>query len=848
MSTHHFLFAALIIALVGSPIRADLYQPEANSRCSINLGDSPWKFLKEDPFPAAESPSYDDSSWTDVGVPHCFNDQDTFVNVGAGVKGMFRGTVWYRKHFKLDAAFNGKKIFIEFQGVNIACAVYVNGKFVPNNSKVAQPGEVTHVFGFTPFVIDVTDDVKFGDLDNVLAVRVSNNKEKWYTWPGFGNSPGFGMGSGGIFRPVYLHVTDPVHIPLNVFSNVNQWGTSLATLSADKNTAEIQIQTNVVNDGTSDQNVTLVTQVVDEQGQVVLEIKNDSKVAAGETHLFDQTGKIAQPHLWFPNDGSAKPQYLYKVYSIVRSAGRTTDVFESPLGIRTIKWDADYPYFNGVRYDLYGFGTRYDYPGLGTAVPEARQWADMQLAAECGGNLLRPGHVPCAPATVDACDRYGIALAQPSGDNEGAFRKDAPDTLQYKREVHRDIIVRDRNHPSIAFWEASNGGFIPGFLPELVGLTAQWDNLTPRETAPRATVDYPTAKKQLDICPDRESVKVLGACHDGIATKIAFPTHPVWTAESWIASAPRYDWDESIFKAEIYVKKVQDSKQAKLFGFAHWYLAETTGENEKPGPHVDVAHDHAGGAHEPSHSRSLDDAAMDGNRIPELIYNVYKNAVLIPYSIRPGVTLGGNWNRSGTVEVKAWSNCPAVKLYLNGVDLGTQTPEGPFDQDPFRAIWQVPWQAGTLKAVGISANGQEVCSDQLVTAGEPDHVELSVDAPTTGPDGHIFAVEANGTNAAYVLARIVDKDGNVCPLAHPPITFSVSGPGKYCGSWNQEVYDGKPIGYHAPGDPELDAEAGQMKVAVRATFTPGTVVVTATSPGLQGGTTTFQTVAVKSTN
>ena len=286
--------------------------------------------------------------------------------------------------------------------------------------------------------------------------------------------------------------------------------------------------------------------------------------------------------------------------------------------------------------------------------------------------------------------------------------------------------------------------------------------------------------------------------------------------------------NESIAKAETYVKKVQDSKQHKLFGLAHWYLNETTGED-----------------YGKADSRTLNCAAVDGNRIPELIYEIYQNAVLVPFAVKPGVVLAGNWNRSGTVEVKGWSNCPGVRLYLNDKSLGEQKPEDPYGAHPFRVTWQVPWAAGKLRAAGLDAQGAEVCSYQLVTAGAPDHLELGVEPPFQRPDGRKYQIAANGSDAGFVLAKIVDRDGNLCTDASNPITFKVSGPGQYCGSWNQKVYAGKPVTFHAPGDPELDAEAGQMKVAVRSTFVAGAVTVTASSPGIKEGTTTFTTVPVE---
>ena len=163
---------------------------------------------------------------------------------------------------------------------------------------------------------------------------------------------------------------------------------------------------------------------------------------------------------------------------------------------------------------------------------------------------------------------------------------------------------------------------------------------------------------------------------------------------------------------------------------------------------------------------------------------------------------------------------------------------------PFQCHWSVAWAAGTLTAQGLDANGNVVCSDQKVTAGAPDHIALVVDTPIVKPNGEVFTITANATDAALILAKVVDANGNWCPTDSSLVTFAVSGPGNYRGGSDQFVTANKPLGYHSPLDPELKSEGGLCKVAVRSTFTPGVVTVTATSPGLGSGTASFTTVAV----
>jgi hypothetical protein len=249
---------------------------------------------------------------------------------------------------------------------------------------------------------------------------------------------------------------------------------------------------------------------------------------------------------------------------------------------------------------------------------------------------------------------------------------------------------------------------------------------------------------------------------------------------------------------------------------------------------------------------------LDFNRIPKFLYYVYQSA-WTPYSIKPVVALAHHWNRSGALTVNAFSNCPKVRLSINGTPQGDVAPNTPSTSManaadltetatdlPFQAVWKVTWAAGTLRADCLDANGQVVpgAFDQKVTAGAPDHIVLAVEPPLVKPSGEAFAIEANGTDAAFVLATVVDAQGNRVPTANNPITFAVSGPGTYRGGSDQLVTAGQPVTYHSPGDPELSAEGGMCKVAVKAQFTAGTVTVTATSPGLGMGTASFQVSSV----
>ncbi|MBN1410193.1 MAG: DUF4982 domain-containing protein, partial [Spirochaetales bacterium] len=829
------LVCLLLAATTGANLCfAETYTLEPSNRVKINLGETPWKFLQSDPS-GAQDPGYNDSSWESVGIPHCWNDTDTYINEmsGGGDGSMAGGTCWYRKHFTLDSAYSSRKIFIEVEGAHVGAQLYINGTFIPGNSAVNP--QATHVIGFIGFLVDVTPYVQFGGADNVLAIRVGKSGG-FYADPGFSLVFRFGQADGGLFRPVWMYITDKVHVPSNVYSPLNRWGTYVATTSASDASATVRIQTNVQNENSASQSVTLTTKVVDANNNVVLNMENSQSVGGGQTYMFDQTGSISSPHLWYPAASLYGSPYMYKVYHIVKIGGTTVDVFQSPLGIRTITWDGNFPYINGHQHYLYGASGRYDYPALGSAVPDEQKWRDAKLTADIGGNLWRPGHSSCSISFVDACDAYGIMLIQPSGEGEGSFSTSA--ITDYKRtlksELHRDMIIRDRNNPSILAWEASNADIDPGFADTLRNMVRTWDSITPRKQAVRGGPQW--SAEDIFAC-------TLTGCEIGL--KNAHPNNPTWGAEAWGRHSSRFAYDHEIEFAGEFIQNWRKAKQANCFGLAHWFLAETPGE----------AGDFVEGANATT-VRSFGSSMMDFNRIPKLLYYIYKVAWQ-PYSIKPSVVLAHHWNRSGNVRVNAFSNCPSVRLLINGANQGTRTPnawtgtgEGT-DQNttqlPFQCYWDVSWASGTLRAEGLDAGGNVVCYDEKVTAGNPSRIVLTVEPALVKPNREAFRIKANGTDAAFILARVVDSNGNWCPTASGTINWSVSGPGNYRGGSDQFVTAGQPKTYHSPLDPNLAIEGGMCKVAVRSTFTSGTVTVTASSSGLTSGSASFTVYPLDST-
>jgi beta-galactosidase len=917
----------VLLALVGSPyaagqqveptlpssqrytinLAAGVPQYVANANSTSNAPQNSWWFENTNNSAAYSTQGFNESAdtsaiWKQVGLPYDANISRTFINqASGGGQGSLTGNYnWYRLHFKVDPKYAGQKFLLNIEGSHTGIQVFINGTLLPGVSAVAADAQATHVVGFVPVVVDLTPYIKAdGSTDNVIAIDVSRGAP-WFETPNFSGAFRFGQAMAGLFRNVKLYITNPVHIPPNVYSNQKTWGTYVGTVSvvpaaqgtATAASAVVEVQTNVLNETTAAQQVTLTTQIVDAKGNVVVTATPVTQTVpamtpgtfpSGATPMFDQSMTVPHPTLWYPNNASCGTPpvpcgspYLYKVYHIVSVNGIVVDSTQSTLGIRTITWDANFPYFNGHAVYLWGGSSRYDYPALGSSVPDEQWWRDMAQMAAQGGNIWRPGHSTSSEEMVEAADAYGILIDQPSGDGEGywnASSNPTADDLQLKQEVHRDMIVRDRSHPSILDWERDNGGMNPALASELGTIETTWDGINPRVSADRT---YSPAYGVIDECDG-------AGCEAG--NKAQNPNNPAFGAEYWdnMGTGRGLAYDDELAFAAPYLDDWRKGRAANAFGMAQWYFAESPGE-------ISLWAEYQNQPGMVNFVRSLGYSSTDANRFPRLLYYIYQ-ANWIPYSIKPVVHLAHHWNRAyeytaGTpLQENAFSNCPSVRLLINGVPndpvtgalLQDQTPNAwnvnsssNLTQSttvmPGQVHWMVNWAPGTVTAECLDANGNPVAgaSDTRTTAGAENQIVLSVVPEVTKPDGTSFQWTANGSDAAFVVAQVEDAAGNLVPTAADNVTFSVSGPAIYMGGTQQLVADPSWTGYyqdafskanstvipgvpyaffHSPGDPELNFEGGLQKIALRSTFTPGSVTVTASAPGLASGSVTLASVA-----
>ncbi len=464
-----FLFGAFLLIFFCGFSRADeKYVPPVSPRTTYNFNPD-WKFIKED-APGAENPLFDDSKWTVVSAPHTYNDVDSFDEIIArgGEKTLYMGPVCYRKHFKLPAEAEGKKVFLEFEGLRQAARFFVNGKPVGKYEN-----------GVTPCGIDITDAVLFGDQENVLTVKLTNDtnyKEESsgtvFQW----ESKDFNPNYGGLNRNIRLHITGKVYQTLPLYENLQTVGAYVYASAFDipAKTAAIEVESQVRNESGNQRAVELSAVVVDAEGFVRASLPGETyDMVDGETAILKAGGKLTDARWWSPDE-----PILYDVYSILSVDGKTVDIHKIRSGFRKTAFKGGAGtggvYINDRFVYLKGYAQRSvdEWAAVGGAYPDWMHDFTAKLIRHSNGNYMRWMHIAPKAQNVRACDRFGIVQICPGGDKE----KDAAGRQWEQRmEVMRDTMIYYRNNPSILFWEAGNNGISADHMRQMVDLRKEWD-------------------------------------------------------------------------------------------------------------------------------------------------------------------------------------------------------------------------------------------------------------------------------------------------------------------------------------------------------------------------------------
>ena len=734
--------------------------------------DKGWLFILGDSAQMA-TPAYNDSHWRKLSLPHDWAIEGDFYAgnpSGAGGGALPGGIGWYRKHFLLDCeAEPGGRYFIEFDGVYMNSTVYVNGQ------------EVGHrPYGYSSFEYDITKYLKRGD--NVIAVKVDNSDQpnsRWYS-------------GCGIYRHVWVTKTNAVH--------VKHWGVHV---QADAKTGQIKVEADVEGNNYKVRNT-----VYDASGKEVgLKVKN--------------------PHLW-----SVEDPYIYKVRTQVLVGGKVVDEVWTTTGFRDFKFDAETGFWlNGKNFKLNGVCEHHDFGCLGAAVNEDAMHRKLSKLKAMGVNSIRSSHNPPAPELLNMCDTMGIIVMDESFDM-WRRKKTAGDYARFFEEWHErdlsDLILRDRNHPSILMWSIGNEVLEQWSSADADELTLEQANLILNAGHDASTLAHgeemsPNSlltRHLADIVKRYDTTRpILAGCNEpdpnnhlfksGAIDIIGFNYH-----HQWVKDVPKkfpgkpFIFSESVSALQTrgYYKMPSDeitwapqewwlpytdpSYMCSAYDNMHASWSSTHEETWDVvkhnafvgGQYIWTGFDYIG---EPTPygfpARSSYFGVIDLAGFPKDTYYMYQSE----WTAKPVLHLFPHWNWLEGQQIDMWcyyNNADEVELFINGKSQGVrrktgEQPEGRYDMHNTKAKlnseyhvgWRVTFNPGEVKVVARK-DGHVVGEQTIKTAGAPARIRLSKDY--------------QGKNTTFITAEVVDKDGNLCPWADDMIYFISEGDGKILGTDN----------------------------------------------------------------
>ena len=779
------------------------------------LFDSDWRFLKDSTV-QAEQPTYNDTNWRKLDLPHDWSIEDLPNQAQDQVAGPFSrasvggtstgftvgGTGWYRKSFTLNSSEKGKTVLIHFDGAYTETDVWLNGHHLGY-----------HPYGYTPFSYELTPYLSPMGHKNVLAVRVKNlgQNSRWYT-------------GSGIYRHVWLTVAESVHIAPS--------GLSITTPQVTEKSAQVQLTTTIEN--TTGKPMPVVVQtILMAPGGKSANTTSRQTITLSANGITDskQVLTVANPQVWSPET----PQ-LYKANVVIISGRKRLDSVTTTFGIRSIEFDAKRGFvLNGKRVLLKGGCIHHDNGPLGAAAIDRAEERKVELLKANGFNAIRTSHNPPSTALLDACDRLGMLVIEEAFDMWQRPKKPQDYHRFFDTWWQRDLtamIQRDRNHPSVILWSIGNEineRADPSGLEITKRLTDEAHRLDPTRPVTEALCvfwEHP-GKVWEDSDKAFALLDVGGYNYEWKHNESDHQRHP-----------ERIILGTETFANEAFENWQQVEKHPYVIGDFVWtamdYMGETAIGHTIIQPKSDKDSTKAV-LPWPWFNAWCGDLDLIGFKKPQSYYRdvVWRNRPIalavhshIPEGMKETVTNWGwpdeqqswNWPRAEgkPLLVRVFSRSPLVRLELNGKLVGEQH----LSDSTITAIFTVSYQPGTLKATSFE-NGEPTGTVELRTAGKPHRLRLTADRST---------VRADRNDLCYVAVEVVDEQGKLIPTANLPVSFQLSGVGELAG-----VGNANPTDMSSFQQPRKTTFRGRCLAIVRPKGTTGSIKLKASSPNLVAG-------------
>ncbi len=753
------------LSIVALSVLACLSSTAWSQSKKVNF-DFGWKFMEQD-VAGAQATSFDDTKWQSVDLPHdwdIFHAPNADAPTGNGGGYFPGGTGWYRKQVKdTDLKLsNGETLWLNFEGVYQCSEIFVNG------TKVS-----THAYGYTPFKVNITPYINKGI--NTIAVRVDNSKQpncRWYS-------------GSGIYRHVWLETynENKMDDPQKLFVRTDK----VYGISADGTRAD----------------------------SAAIHITYDGKL--------DETRMLKNVELWSP----ANP----KLYDI--KVGELT----VKHGVRTFTYDSTHGFIlNGQPTLINGACVHHDDGIIGAMAFDAAEIRKVKLMKEAGFNLIRTSHNPQTRAMLDACDSIGMMVVDESFD--GWYTEKNPHDYHlvidscYTEDLTA-MVLRDRNHPSIISYSIGNE-VIERKDIRVVHTAKKFKNVITSLDSTRPVTEALCAWDR-----DWEIYDPHAAVLD-----IAGYNYMMHKAESDHERVPeRVMWQTESYPRDAFANWKHTVERPYIIGDMVWTGLDYLGESSIGQFHYEgePREESWQAKHFPYHGAYCGDVDLIGWRKPishyrDMLWNTKEGASDIYLAVRePDYYYKGHvtetmwsvwptwesWNWKGwegkNIEAEIYTKAPKVRLYLNDKLIETRDVN---ISTEYKARITLPYQPGTLKAVALDANGNEVSESILRTSDEPASIRLTTDRKQ---------ISADGEDLAYIKLEVIDKNGNLVPDATIPVTVNVNGKATLLAAATANLRDLEP-----KTSPNVTTYKGQALIVVRSGKKAGKATVTATSTQFKG--------------
>ena len=794
-----------------------------------------WKFTREDSQQFSQT-DYDDSGWQTVRIPHDWaiygpfsinNDKQNVAITQDGQNAAmehagrtgglpFVGPGWYRLEFDVPEYSEGRSCRLIFDGAMSNADVYINGQhaaFWP--------------YGYNSFIVDATPYMKAGET-NQLAVRLENYNESSRWYPG-----------AGLYRNVHLVITKDAYVP--------DWGTYVYTKKLGEGYAWVESNVEFAfPDNKVFADYRIVNEILDPNGTVVLK---DSKAGTlYDGNVFRMESLVENPQLWTP-----ETPYLYTLVSKVYEGDVLIDEVETRFGIRTIELGPDEGFFlNGKKTVFKGVCNHHDLGPLGAIANEAGIRRQVRMLKDMGCNAIRTSHNMPAPELVKACDEMGMMLMAETFDCWVTPKVQNGYNLYFEEWAEKDLVnlIRHyRNSPAVVMWCVGNE--VPDQWPGDKGAKiALWlQQICHREDPTRPVtmgMDQPGTVINNNVA--------------AVFDVPGFNYRPHWYQENYRKLPQRLilgsETASTVSSRGVYKFPVERRSMAKYPDHqASSYDVEHCDWSNLPeddfvqhedlpyciGEFVWTGFDYLGEPTPyytdwPSHSSLF--GIIDLAGLPKDRYYLYRshwNKDEETLHILPHWTWNG---REGeTTPIFVYTNYPSAEVFINGKSQGVRTKDMSVTvhnsgdslsvadlkrQQRYRLMWMdTVYEPGTVKVVAYDAEGNPVAQKEMRTAGKPYRIELEADRTQ---------IKADGKDLSFVTVKVVDKDGNLCPMADNEIFFKVKGAGSYCAGAN-----GDPVSLESFQEPHMHVFSGMMTAIVSSSEEPGDIIIEATSKGLKKG-------------